>query len=198
MLKHVSNQVNPRIRLTRPNERTIDVVDNPSPMLRRPPVRSSATSTAQSTPYRVCAVHGYGAGTGRYRTRSTHQARAAIHQSDGPHHRWHSGVGWAHFQPLWQKICRVQKTDKTRFRPSETAGLLNLKETPKARWTGLLPLAPSQYLADLRTLRSAGVDRGSLASFGRWNLNTLKVAGIAGVGAIVIGAALLVLNGRRS
>jgi hypothetical protein len=29
-------------------------------------------------------------------------------------------------------------------------------------------------------------------------LNTLKVAGIAGVGAIVIGAALLVLNGRRS
>jgi hypothetical protein len=29
-------------------------------------------------------------------------------------------------------------------------------------------------------------------------LNTLKVAGIAGVGAIVIDAALLVLNGRRS
>jgi hypothetical protein len=28
-------------------------------------------------------------------------------------------------------------------------------------------------------------------------LNTLKVAGIAGVGAIVIGAALLVFNGRR-
>jgi hypothetical protein len=63
---------------------------------------------------------------------------------------------------------------------------------------GLAAHATSQYLEVLRTVRSAGVDRGSLASFGRWNLNTLKVAGIAGVGAIVIGAALLVLNGRRS
>jgi len=30
--------------------------------------------------------------------------------------------------------------DETRFRPSKAAGLLNLKETPKARWPGLLPL----------------------------------------------------------